>query len=361
MYTRYGKTHLLPPIEGHEDDWMAFLDDVGKGLGKPGALFVTSDAVLLFLSRNRDRVGKFFRFIIPDVYSLEHIVNKRQQYTLAEKAGIPVPKTAYPESMSDARAWALELPYPCILKPYMYRGRKTIRKKAVLIRTPQELVDEFAKVVDSGQGFMIQEVIPGESTALVAYHGFWDADGQERAWWTKRHVRTRPFADGAYHVTVDAPAVACLSRKLLAAFNYRGFSHVEFKFDHRDNSFRLMEINARTGQSSQHGIAAGIDLPWIAYCYLTSNGAKQVAPDTFKRGVTFVNEEVDLRGFSGDWRTGKVRFIPWLSSIVKAEAKAHWAWDDPGPALAMALDLGHESIRKASGLIRAPSSASETN
>ncbi len=222
-------------------------------------------------------------------------------------------------------------------------------------------MDEFAKVVDSGQGFMIQEVIPGESTALVAYHGFWDADGQERAWWTKRHLRTRPFTDGAYHVTVDAPEVACLSRKLLAAFNYRGFSHVEFKFDHRDNSFRLMEINARTGQSSQHGIAAGIDLPWIAYCYLTSNGAKQVAPDTFKRGVTFVNEDVDLRGFSGDWRTGKVRFIPWLSSIVKAEAKAYWAWDDPLPALVLAWCLGKACLQKACHLFTSRISAMRIN
>ena len=150
-----------------------------------------------------------------------------------------------------------------------------------------------------------------------------------------------------------------MSRKLLAAFDYRGFAHVEFKFDQRDNSFRLMEINARTGQSSQQGIAAGIDLPWIAYSYLTSNGTKHVAPETFKRGVTFVNEDVDLRGFSRNWRAGNVKFMPWLASILMAEAKAHWAWDDPGPALALAMDLGEEYFRTTMRPRRATSSTSK--
>ncbi len=190
-----------------------------------------------------------------------------------------------------------EIPYPCILKPYSFRGRTSIGKKAVRANSPAELLEAYAHVEETGQQFMVQDIVPGESTSFFAYHGFWDHSGREVAWWTKQHLRGIELSEGCYEVTVDAPEVAKLSRRLLAAFDYKGCSHVEFKWDPRDQTYRLMEINARTGLSSQQGVIAGVDLPWIIYRYLNGMSWEDSSVNTFKRGVTYVNEITDFKAF----------------------------------------------------------------
>ena len=118
--------------------------------------------------------------------------------------------------MADVRSWAAPLSYPSILKPYTFEGQQTIGKKAILLHTPSQLIDEFGRVSASGQGFMVQELIPGDRSAIFAYHGFWDSEGKEKAWWTKQHLRGTPLGDGSFHVTVDVPEVAALARRLLS-------------------------------------------------------------------------------------------------------------------------------------------------
>jgi predicted ATP-grasp superfamily ATP-dependent carboligase len=132
----------------------------------------------------------------------------------------------------------------------------------------------------------------------------------------------------------------------MAAFGYKGCSHVEFKLDPRDRSYRLMEINARTGISSQQGITAGVDLPWIGYQYLTVDHFEHVKSTGFVRGVTYVNDSFDVYAFLAMWKTGDISFLRWLRSFLNARAKAIWAWDDPGPFLRTAWALAKAGLRK---------------
>ncbi len=131
----------------------------------------------------------------------------------------------------------------------------------------------------------MQEWIPGPDTELYGYLAFWDADGREHSWMTKRKERQHPLGigSGATQISVDAPEVAELSRRLLAAFGWRGLVGVEWKRDERDRGFRLVEINPRTVIGNQLAISAGVDLPWIAYCELSdaaaAGGAGHHLPD----------------------------------------------------------------------------------
>jgi predicted ATP-grasp superfamily ATP-dependent carboligase len=344
-------------VEDHHESWLDFLEWLAFRAEHMPILFCTSDAHLLFLSRNREIIGKAFRFLIPDHAAIESILDKRTQYCTAEKAGILIPKTAYPESVTDVRLYSPDLAFPCILKPYNYQGRSAIGKKAIIVRSPTELLESFEQISQTGQRFMIQEIIPGDRQALFAYHGIWDANGREIAWWTKQHLRGIPFGDGSYHITVDAPEVADLSRRLLTSFDYKGCSHIEFKLDLRDGSYRLMEINARAGLSTQQGITAGVDLPWISYQYLTGGHFDRERSNSFIRGVTYVNEPFDVYSFLALWKVGDISFLTWLRSFVDARAKATWAWDDLGPFLAVVSDLAVVGLRKAMGLLRGEKAA----
>jgi predicted ATP-grasp superfamily ATP-dependent carboligase len=347
-------------VEDHHASWLRFLHWLGLMTEQKPVLFCTSDDHLLFLSRNRAAVEETFRFLIPPQTTVESVINKRTQYCTAEKAGIPIPKTVYPESIADVRLYSADLAYPCILKPYTYLGRSAVGKKAIIVRSPTELLESFERISQTGQPFMIQEIVPGDRRALFAYHGIWDDNGREIAWWTKQHLRGIPFGDGSYHVTVEAPEIADLSRRLLAAFDYKGCSHVEFKLDPRDQTYRLIEINARTGLSTQQGISAGVDLPWIGYQYLTGGSSERLTSNAFARGVTYVNEPVDIYVFVSLWKVGHISFFCWLRSFLSARAKGVWAWDDPWPLFAVGWSMVKHGLRRAVGSLRSEKGKAES-
>jgi D-aspartate ligase len=335
-YTRYGKVVLLPPVDEFAQNWIKFLEFLGSRLDRPGVLFPTSDEHCLFLSQYRGILQRYYRFLIPDPGTMERIVNKRSQYSTAQAAGIPIPSVYFPESVEEVRSLAVDMPYPCLLKPYeSHTARKKLHKKVVVVRSRSELITGYERLTVADIPVMLQEIIPGDDSALFGYLAFWDSEGRELAWLTKRKLRQYPpqFGDGSLQITVEAPEVAELSRRLLRAFNYRGFVGVEFKLSARDHTYRLMEINPRTVSGNQLAISAGVDFPWIGYQYLTGADLGDIPAKCFRSQVKYVNEEWDVQAYLALRKSGNMNFGRWLRSIRGVNAKAIGAWDDPLPLM----------------------------
>ena len=333
-YTRYGKVLILPAIDEDPERWAELLEFIGVHLVTPGVLFATSDEHCVWIAEHADVLRRHFRFLVPGRETMENLVDKRNQYRIADGAGIPIPKSYFPETVEEVRRLGTELAYPCILKPYKsHVARKKVRKKVALISSPKELVAEYEHIVVGDVDYMIQEIIPGEDSALFGYLAFWDADGCERNWLTKQKLRQCPpqYGDGSLQITVEAPEVAELSRRLLKTFDYRGFVGVEFKFDARDNTYRLMEINPRTVSGNQLAISGGVDFPWIGYRYLAGSEIDVPSAKSFRPGVKYVNEEWDLKAYLALRKSGDLTLGHWLRSLCGVKAKAIGAWDDPFP------------------------------
>jgi D-aspartate ligase len=333
-YTRYGLVIRMPAIEESPAAWMEVLDLVASRLAGPAVLFATADEHCLWVARQAEHLSRSFRFLLPSAETVERIVNKRDQYWVAKAAGIPIPKTFYPESVADVRQLLDTLSYPVILKPQRaHLGRRRLANRKVLVlNSPQELLSAYIDLADGGP-FMIQDIIPGGDDALFSYSAFWDEDGREWAWLTRQKLRQFPptFGDGSFQRTVDVPAVADLSRRLLSAFNYRGLVGVEFKWDVRDETYRLMEINARTVSGNQLAISAGIDFPWIAYRHLT--GFKDDPAPSFQTQIKYVNEEWDVQAYWALRQRRQLSFWSWIRSLRGTKAWALSAVDDPFPLL----------------------------
>jgi predicted ATP-grasp superfamily ATP-dependent carboligase len=207
-------------------------------------------------------------------------------------------------------------------------------KKVVVVYSQVELISEYERVSSADAPFMVQEIILGGDDAIFDYLALWDAGGRELAWLTKRKLRQYPplYGDGSLQITIEAPEVADLSRHLLRAINYRGFVGVEFKFDARDHTYRLMEVNARTHSSNQLAISAGVDFPWIGYQYLTGCVLDTQAPKPFRLGVKLLNEELDVQAYLALRKSGTLKRWRWLHSLRGSKA-AIGAWDDPLPLI----------------------------
>lgn len=341
-YTRHGKVLMLPAVDESAPRWIEFLAFVGSRLDRPGVLLPTSDAHTLLVSRHRAMLQRDFRFVLPDPRTLGQIVDKRSQYGIAQATGIPVPESHFPESLDEVKRLADRIAYPCLLKPYRsHEARKRLSEKLVVARSASELLSRYAALESRGLPLMVQEVVPGGDSALFGYLAFWDEAGRELAWVTKRKLRQFPaqYGDGSLQVTVDAPEVAELSRRLLRAFDYRGFVGVEFKRDARDDSYRLIEINARAVSGNQLAISAGADFAWIAYQSLTGVELDPRSERRFRVGVTYLNEEWDVQAYLAMRRTGALNLASWLRSLRGVEARALGAWDDPLPLVVGFLRL----------------------
>jgi D-aspartate ligase len=347
-YTRLGRTELLPAIDENREAWLELLSFVGSHLASPAVLFATSDSYCGFLADQQAALSRYYRFLTLDPQGLERILDKRVQYTLAAANGIPIPRTWFPASPEEAKRQAAELSYPAILKPYKaHVGRRKIaRKKVVVAESARVMAEEYERLAADGTEFMMQEIVPGGDTGLFGYLAFWDAEGRERAWLTKQKLRqSSAFGDGSLQTTVDAPEVADLSRRLLRALDYSGFVGVEFRLDPRDGAYRLMEINPRTVSGNQLAIAAGVDFPWLGYRYLTDPTVAGNPASSFRRGVVYVNEEWDFRAYLALRKSGELSFRDWFRSCLAAEARALWAWDDPGPLLAVLGRFARAALR----------------
>ncbi len=337
-YSGYGVRVRMPAVEEEPATWLAMLDLVAAALHTPAVLFALSDQHCAFVAHHAERLRRGgFRFVVPDVATVETILDKRRQYGAAEDAGITVPLTFYPESVDELRSLAATLRYPVILKPYTaHVGRPRIgNRKVVVVDGADDLIAAFATCTASGARFMVQTIVAGEDDAIFWYSGFWDEQGRERAWFTVQKLRQFPrgFGDGCLQRTVEMPAVLEQSRRLLAAFRYRGLVMVEFKRNPIDGECALIEINPRTVSGNQLGITAGVDLPWITYRHLIDDDGAPAAPPAFRPDVQYVNEEWDPLAFWESRRAGTLTLGAWLRSLRGTRALAVFAWDDPRPLL----------------------------
>src|SRR5680860_975787 len=114
---------------------------------------------------------------------------------------------------------------------------------------------------------MVQDLIPGYGEAQYAYCALF-REGEERASMVARRSRQHPaeFGRASTHaVTVEVPELEELSKRFLSAISYTGLAELEYKHDERDDTFKLLDFNARTWGYHSLGRRAGVDFPYLLY------------------------------------------------------------------------------------------------
>lgn len=331
LASRFGLTLRLPPVAEQPESWLALLRDIGERAPRRPVLFATSDELMLFASAHAGQLEPLFAMLLPRHELVAALVDKRRQHELAAAAGIPVPYTAWPANETELDRAAAETPYPCALKPAAsHLGTPILGAKLHVVNNPRELHAAFRHWGAAGVELMIQEIIPGGDDRLFGYTAFWTRDGRELAAITKQKLRQNPpgRGDGSLQRTVIDAEVVELSRRLLASVSFQGFGSVEFKRDARNGRLTLLETNPRTISGNQLTIAAGVDLPYIGYRYLTGD---PVTPPAAREGVLLVHEGWDLKSLLRSERSPARALATWLSTLRAADAYALAALDDPGP------------------------------
>jgi D-aspartate ligase len=267
--SRYVMSHFRAPHpERQESAFVDLLLGIAGQVGH-GVLFPVSDATLAAVARHKEELSKEYIVACPGWPVTQQCIDKGLSYSLAAKAGVPVPKTFWPEAAAEVEEFARVVSYPCLVKPReSHSFQDAFQTKMFVARNSDEIMAGYERARQAELGILLQELIPGEDSLVVNYNSY-VVEGHPLAEFTAEHVRNGPPAFGSPRVVLSKaiPEVIEPGRRLLRAMGFDGYACIEFKKDPRDGKFKLMDINGRHNLSTSLAVRCGINFPYMEYRY----------------------------------------------------------------------------------------------
>lgn len=254
-------------IEQSKNDVVSIINKLQNDYGYL-ILYPNTDEYLTLISEVSNLLGDsvFIPFNPDNVVSLQ---DKTKQYTECVKLGIPTPKTLVSDSFTESNVLN-EFSYPFLLKPAF--------KKLTSIKIQRNLIVESKKDADKMNLYLenankanipvlISEIIPGENDSIYAYTGYRTRDGIIINEWCGRKLSQFPNKFGTFASASNESneIVRDYGRLILNELNLWGINEPEFKFDYRDQKFKLMEVNLRPMMWHRVGALVGVSLNYIQY------------------------------------------------------------------------------------------------
>lgn len=323
--SRYCKGVLeLPPL-AERDAVVETLIQASRKIGARPALFYDNDDRLALVQDYRSALAPHFALLLNEPALADALLEKSRFQALAEQAGLPVPRRIeWPDVAAETG--------PVLVKPRTRTAwdNSSVRLqlfggagKARVFADGREARDNTLVAQLAGQ-LQFQEYIPGGDDAIWSYHGFAAPGGEVLAAFVGRKIRTYPAltGDSSYLRLAREERLEALGRDISARLGLAGIFKMDFK-RRPDGSFALFEINTRFNLWHYLGAVNGVNLPGVAYQYLTG---QRIESGSFRVRYRWLC----LRE---DWRARRqVGFVRWLASLAYTpKVYDIFAWRDPLP------------------------------
>jgi|SRR5579863_31399 len=350
-FSRYvvKRLHWHGPMEG--EAFLGFLLRTGKELHlERWILFPLQDDVVELVARNSGILAQIYQLVTQDWSVIRWAQDKRLTYRMAEELGVPYPKTWYPSSEDDLGA--MDITFPVIIKPAIsIRFQDATRLKALPVSNYEELLVKYrlaAGLINSDE-IMIQEIIPGHGGSQYSVATYCK-DGHVILSMTARRTRQYPIDYGlgsSFVEAVEVPELLEPAQKLLYHMGVSGMVEVEFKLDHRDQRYKLLDINVRPWGWHTLCIACGLDFPYIQYRDVLGQAPIPAIP---RYSYHWVRLLTDVPAGIQEIRAGITKPVTYLRSLRGRTAFSVFSWRDPLPA---AGDLASACSRMLKGIKKA--------
>ena len=356
FYSRYARRALR--YTSPAGDSMRFVDELVHVAGEERldlVIPVTDDAILP-LAAARGRFPHQTHLAIPSDVQLNAVHDKLETISLAERLGVPIPRTELVRTVGEAALHCRRLGWPVVLKPRYSRVQVDNRVVARQVRyasSLRELAGAFA-VADKGAEFLLQEYWPGEGHGVeLLLH-----QGATRLAFQHRRLREVPPTGGpsSYRESVKLdPTLLEQATALLRELQWTGLAMVEFKCG--PNGSRLMEVNGRIWGSLPLAVACGVDFP-LHLAEMLAGRSTEDLPTSYAIGTRRRNLELEVAWaawvlFGRRDPTGRASPLSrWKALEVVMQLPGAWRemdnyWeDDPRPLAAEVLRAAGRLQRK---------------
>lgn len=275
----------------------------------------------------------------PDPAAVTALVDKASFALVAERCGVATPRAALVDAGTDLAAALAPLRLPWVVKPPVKSARWLAEAPQKALKIESGPGDDPAAAVAAALGWadqlLVQEWIDGPDSALVTCNAYIAPDGRADGAVVSAKLRQWPPHTGTASaaVTVDDPAVAATTVRLLQAVGFHGLGYVEFKRRAAGGSLVAIEANVGrpTGRSAM-AEAAGVDLHWALYADLAGIDRPPLGPAA--PGVVWLHLRRDLQAGVRAWRRSELGPAGWVRSLRGPRVvEAVGRWRDPAPFL----------------------------
>lgn len=329
----------------HTEQLIDSLEQVGrKGIGRELAgrgravLFPCTDASVLWISRSRERLEKYFHIALPAAEIVEMMLDKRAFCKFALAHRLPIPRTFFLSSREDAVRAAAQMRFPCILKPPLktLRWEQSTKVKAFKVASRTHLLELYDQCAAWTDILMVQEWIEGSDADLYSCNCYFDQRGQSQAVFTARKLRQWPPHTGTSCLGEECrnDELREVALRLFHAVDFRGLGYLEMKRDSRSGRQWIIEpnIGRPTGRSAI-AEAGGVELLYTMYCDLAGLPLPEDRQQSYG-SAKWIYWRQDLRSAFYYWRRGELSLSGWLRSLSGRKATAVFSWTDPLPVWA---------------------------
>lgn len=298
--TRYTKIVDLETISGFSEDpvWIEEMQKIKNKYAdhkEPVILIGCGDGYAELISKHKKELEDVFICPYVDYDLIKNLNSKEKFYELCDQYNLPYPGTKIISKL-DFENDDIEQPfaYPIALKPtnsvewldIHFEGRK----KAFTIQNEDEYKDIVSKVYLNGykSDLIIQDFIPGDDSNMRVLNTYVD----------KNH-KVKMMCLG--HPLLEDPAPAAIGnyvailpdydehtykqiKEFLEKIKFTGYANFDMKYDSRDQTYKLFEINLRQGRSSFFVTLNGYNLAdWVVKDYVLDSLKNQ--------NVVYANED----------------------------------------------------------------------
>jgi D-aspartate ligase len=333
--SRFSRGWRSIPAGATADQILEALHELNRDLGR-AILIPVDDAGSVFVEEHAGPLEHDFLFPRQPEGLARALSSKREMYELCRAHHIPTPLSVFPESELEVLEHARLATFPIVAKCINAGDAPPSSPRVAIAENREELIEAY-RLMESpgGHNVMLQEYIPGTPETVWMFNGYFDEQSECKIGFTGKKIRQSPAYTGAttLGVCLANPTVQEATMRFMKALGYKGILDIGYRFDHRDNEYKLLDVNPRIGATFRLFVGHnGMDVLRALYLDLTG---QDVPPARAQDGRRWIVEPLDIASSITYGRRGDLTLGTWVRSLRGVREAAWFAFDDPLPFLAV--------------------------
>jgi D-aspartate ligase len=312
-------------------------------------LMATNDALVNFMAVHYNELSAKYKMGTPRPVATAACYNKKQTYLIARQIELAIPDSFFPESMEDIEDLSNKIKYPVLIKPaIMHKFHKQTGVKMFRCNNAMELKHyyQMACNVIPAEEVIVQDFISGGPSQLYSF-GCFAIDGEIVAGFAANRVRQKPWDFGVattFALTVKNEIIKQHSRSILKEMDYFGYAEVEFMFDSKTQTYKLIEINPRTWK--WHGLARAAGLDFFKIMLDHFNGISSRPQMNYTEKLGWIEGVTDTFTVIKAILKGKYSIRNYVKTFQIKKVRAIFDKNDIRPFLAYLLLLPYLFVKR---------------
>ncbi|MDO5662915.1 MAG: carboxylate--amine ligase [Brachybacterium sp.] len=243
-----------------------------RGGTRPVILLANADWLVALMSAHRDRLGAHYVLPILAEQTLRDVSDKATFSEICAAIDVETPETVVLDFRGEGPTVIPELSFdfPVVAKAASSSAYSRVsfpgKRKVFEIASAAALSDLVGRLDAAGfqDRFVVQEMIPGDDTAMRSITAFVDSRG-EVTLLGGAHVLLEEHTPGALGnpaamFTTSLPDIEEQAVRFLQHTGYRGYANFDVKVDPRTGVAKFFEVNPRIGRNNYYMTAAGANI-----------------------------------------------------------------------------------------------------